>query len=88
MLKEAPNHNDYRAVSRIIILAARNITCGKNDRSKMKDWGMGRKNTVYFYFIAIFINRIELLTCVRKYYGSHATFPLVFTEVDPVPYSL
>ena len=27
----------YRAVSRIIILAARNITCGKNDRSKMKD---------------------------------------------------
>ena len=49
---------------------------------------MGRKNTVYFYFIAIFLNRIELLACVRKYYGSHATFPLVFTEVDPVPYSL
>ena len=30
-------HCIYRAVSRIIILAARNITCGKNDRSKMKD---------------------------------------------------
>ena len=46
-------HNGYRAVSHIIILAARNIMCGKNDRSKMKDSGMGGKNTVYFYFIAI-----------------------------------
>ena len=38
----------YRAVSRIIILAARNITCDKNDRSKMKDWGMGRKTRYTF----------------------------------------
>ena len=49
----------------------------------MKDSGMGGKNTVYFYFIAIFLNRVELLTCVRKYYESHSTFPLVFTEEYP-----
>ena len=73
----------YIAVSRIIILAARDITCGKNDRSKMKDSGMGEKRRYTFtYFIAIFVNRIELLTCLRKHYESHTTFPLVFTEVD------
>ena len=37
---------------------------------------------VCFYGIVIFLNRIELLTCVRKHYESHAALPLVFTEVD------
>ena len=37
---------------------------------------------ICFYVIAIFPNRIELLTCVRKHCESHATFALVFTEVD------
>ena len=36
----------YRVVSYtyIIILAARNITCGKNDRSKMKDSRMDERH--------------------------------------------
>ena len=43
---------------------------------------MGRKKMVYFHFIAIFLNRIKLLTFVRKHNESHATFLLVFMEVD------
>ena len=57
----------------------RNITCGKNDRSKMKDSRIYEKDTVCFYLIATFPTRIELLTSIRKLYESHATVILVFT---------
>ena len=45
----------------------------------MKDSRIYEKDTVCFYFIAIFPIRTELLTCIIKLYESHATIILVFT---------
>ena len=45
----------------------------------MKDSRIYEKDMVCFYLIAIFPSRIELLTCIRKLYESHATVIFVFT---------